>query len=128
MAKILRSNTTLALLILMFVCLNSGETQVIAAGKTWCVAKPSASRRDLLDNIAYSCDHVNCALIQAGGTCFEPQSFINHASVAMNLYYQRSGRNPWNCNFTNSGLIVLTDPSYDDCNYEFYLPKATTDQ
>ncbi|KAJ6423544.1 hypothetical protein OIU84_024499, partial [Salix udensis] len=35
---------------------------------------------------------------------------INHASVAMNLYYQCKGRNQWNCDFRNSGLIVVTDP------------------
>lgn len=36
---------------------------------------------------------------------------MNHASIAMNLYYQSKGRNHWNCDFRASGLIVMTDPS-----------------
>ncbi|KAL0306629.1 UNVERIFIED_CONTAM: hypothetical protein Sradi_6080200 [Sesamum radiatum] len=47
-----------------------------------------------------------------------PDNLINHASIAMNLYYQAKGRNHWNCYFKNSGLMVVTDPSYGSCFYE----------
>lgn len=29
----------------------------------------------------------------------------------MNLYYQSEGQNAWNCKFTDSGIVTLTDPS-----------------
>lgn len=79
--------------------------------KTWCVAKPSSQDKPLLDNIAYVCDQVDCGILNKGGPCYLPNNYINHASVAMNLYYQAKGRNPWNCDFTKSGLITITDPS-----------------
>ncbi|KAJ0259263.1 X8 domain-containing protein [Hirschfeldia incana] len=46
-----------------------------------------------------------------GGSCYDPNTPLNHASVAMNLYYQAQGRHYWNCNFEGSGLITVTDPS-----------------
>lgn len=79
--------------------------------KTWCVAKPSADESALLENIDYACTHVDCGIFQKGCPCFYPDNPVNHASVAMNLYYQAKGRNWWNCDFKNSGLIVSTDPS-----------------
>ncbi|XP_035837791.1 glucan endo-1,3-beta-glucosidase 12-like isoform X2 [Helianthus annuus] len=56
-------------------------------------------------------------ILEKGGACFLPDNLINHASIAMNIYYQCKGRNPWNCHFGNSGLITLTDPSYGGCPY-----------
>lgn len=79
--------------------------------KTWCVAKPSSDQAALLDNINYACSHVDCRVLSSGCPCYSPGNLINHASVAMNLYYQANGRNYWNCNFKNSGLIVITNPS-----------------
>lgn len=82
--------------------------------KTWCIAKPSSSDAALKDNIQYACDNVdwkNCSLILEGGSCSNPDTLMNHASVVMNVYYQNKHRNYWNCDFRNSGLIVLTDPS-----------------
>nr|POF02054.1 glucan endo-1,3-beta-glucosidase [Quercus suber] len=35
----------------------------------------------------------------------------------MNAYYQGMGSRQWNCDFEDSGLIALTDPSYADCAY-----------
>lgn len=77
----------------------------------WCVAKPSASDDELQNNIAYACNYADCKVIQQGGSCYEPQKLVNHASVAMNLYYQASGRNYWNCDFNQSGIVAVTDPS-----------------
>ncbi|KAL9160380.1 hypothetical protein ABFS82_08G195200 [Erythranthe guttata] len=85
--------------------------------KTWCVVKPSSDEVVLQQNIAYACSNVDCAIIQNGGACFIPDNLMNHASIAMNLYYQAKGRNTWDCSFGNSGLIVFTDPSYGGCIY-----------
>ncbi|RZS02883.1 hypothetical protein BHM03_00032989, partial [Ensete ventricosum] len=79
--------------------------------KTWCVAKPSSDEATLLGNINYACSQVDCSVLQRGRACFYPDNLMSHASIAMNLYYQSRGRNPWNCFFKNSGLLVATDPS-----------------
>ncbi|OWM88556.1 hypothetical protein CDL15_Pgr002323 [Punica granatum] len=79
--------------------------------KTWCVAKPSSDQATLLANINYACSQVDCKVIQKGCPCFYPDNLVNHASIAMNLYYQSKGRNHWNCDFRGSGLTVMTDPS-----------------
>ncbi|OIV92473.1 hypothetical protein TanjilG_02236 [Lupinus angustifolius] len=85
--------------------------------KTWCVAKPSSDQAALSSNINYICSQVDCKIIQSGNPCSTPDNIINKASIAMNLYYHAKGRNKWNCDFNNSGLIVITDPSYGNCTY-----------
>lgn len=79
--------------------------------KTWCVAKPSSDAATLQENLNYACDHVDCSMLRNGCPCHAPDSLINHASIAMNLYYQCKGRNKWNCHFSGSALITTTDPS-----------------
>ncbi|GAB2226748.1 hypothetical protein Droror1_Dr00022568 [Drosera rotundifolia] len=112
-----RSILPLLTLVIMFLVFHSGLKTVVAHGKSWCVAKPSASETELKNNIAFACNYVDCSVIQPGGACFEPQATINHASVVMNAYYQKNGRHSWNCNFTCSALTVVTDPSYCSCSY-----------
>ncbi|XP_073026077.1 major pollen allergen Ole e 10 [Primulina eburnea] len=85
--------------------------------KDWCVAKPSSEQVPLSNNIEYACSIVDCSAIQPGGACYLPNNLFNHASVAMNLYYQSRGRNSWNCVFGGTGLRVITDPSYGSCSY-----------
>ncbi|XP_078168034.1 major pollen allergen Ole e 10-like [Carex rostrata] len=101
---------------LLLLCLISGGT-VVYSQKTWCIAKPSTGEVALVDNIGYACSTVDCAVFQEGNPCFYPNNNISHASIAMNLYYQSRGRNYWNCNFGNSGVIVSTDPSFGGCIY-----------
>ncbi|KAB5521322.1 hypothetical protein DKX38_025641 [Salix brachista] len=107
----------LSLLLLVLYISSGGDSAMANEQKTWCVAKPSSDHATLLANINYACTHVDCQILQKGCPCFSPDSLINHASIAMNLYYQCKGRNQWNCDFRNSGLIVVTDPSYSDCIY-----------
>ncbi|XP_031266813.1 glucan endo-1,3-beta-D-glucosidase [Pistacia vera] len=85
--------------------------------KTWCVAKPSSDQASLLANINYACAHVDCGILQKGCPCSTPDNLMNRASIAMNLYYQAYGRNHWNCDFRNSALVVVTNPSYGNCIY-----------
>ncbi|KAG8385324.1 hypothetical protein BUALT_Bualt03G0030900 [Buddleja alternifolia] len=77
----------------------------------WCVTRPSTYEQELMENINFACGVVNCSMIQPGGACYYPNNMMNHASVAMNLYYQKQGRHYWNCDFNKSGVIVVTDPS-----------------
>ncbi|CAN6836213.1 unnamed protein product, partial [Brassica oleracea] len=46
-----------------------------------------------------------------GGSCYDPNTPVNHASVAMNLYYQAQGTHQRDCYFEGSSLITVTDPS-----------------
>ncbi|XP_044495629.1 glucan endo-1,3-beta-D-glucosidase-like [Mangifera indica] len=109
-------------LVLLFLFFISGGVlkPANAQGKTWCVAKPSSSDSELAANIEYACNHINgcgCDVIKEGGPCFLPNTLLNHASVAMNLYYQFNGRNTWNCDYKGSALTTTTDPSYGPCQY-----------
>lgn len=40
-----------------------------------------------------------------------------HASYLMNSYYQTKGRNDFNCDFQNTGLITNVDPSKSQPTY-----------
>ncbi|EFH65454.1 glycosyl hydrolase family protein 17 [Arabidopsis lyrata subsp. lyrata] len=101
----------LSFLIILYLFSDKNFINVNAETKTWCVAKPSSDQATLLDNINFACSHVDCRVLSSGCPCYSPGNLINHASIAMNLYYQANGRNYWNCNFKNSGLIVITNPS-----------------
>ncbi|XP_072955099.1 glucan endo-1,3-beta-D-glucosidase-like [Typha angustifolia] len=105
------------LLLVLFHLIPGETTNLTSCQKTWCIAKPSTDDINLDDNIQFACGETNCAPIQTGGSCFFPDTRISHASVAMNLYYQSKGMNPWNCYFNGSGLTVLTDPSYGSCSF-----------
>ncbi|KAJ4765515.1 Carbohydrate-binding X8 domain superfamily protein [Rhynchospora pubera] len=105
-------------MLLFLLCFISGigsTVQLVQGEKTWCIAKPSTDEATLLGNLNYACSQVDCSVLQRGKPCFNPDNLISHASLAMNLYYQSRGRNAWNCNFKNSALVVLTDPSYGGC-------------
>ncbi|KAL2331253.1 hypothetical protein Fmac_018834 [Flemingia macrophylla] len=106
------------LLFLIFLSLSSAGNLIMVNGqKTWCVAKPSSDQATLLANLNYACSQVDCRILQRGCPCSSPDNLMNHASIAMNLYYQSRGRNHWNCDFRGSGLVVITDPSYGNCIY-----------
>ncbi|XP_030552151.1 major pollen allergen Ole e 10-like isoform X2 [Rhodamnia argentea] len=108
---------SLVFLLLSFTSGSGLPVSVVNAQKTWCVAKPSSDQATLLANINYACSQVDCKILQKGCPCFDPDNLMNHASVAMNLYYQSHGRSHWSCDFRNSGLVVISDPSYSNCIY-----------
>ena len=89
--------------------------------KYWCVPKPSSEEAVLKANEEYACSqpNVDCKDIQPDGPCHYPNTLINNASVAMNLYYQayKSGQGASACDFGQSGLLSIKDPSYEDCVY-----------
>ncbi|KAI4388431.1 hypothetical protein MLD38_000757 [Melastoma candidum] len=84
---------------------------------TWCMPKSGVSNAQLQANLDYACGRIDCGPIQPGGTCFDPNTVASHAAYAMNLYYQNSGRNPWNCDFSKSAVLSSTNPSYGNCVY-----------
>lgn len=87
-----------------------------AAG--WCVPKAGVSDDQLQANLDYACSHgIDCGPIQPGGACFEPNTVGAHATYAMNLLYQTAGRNPWNCDFSQTATLTSNNPSYNACVY-----------
>lgn len=82
-------------------------------GKTWCVAKAGSPEADVTNALNFACGEggADCGVIQAGGACYNPNTLLSHASVAFNAYYQKMGRNYWNCYFGGTAVITITDPS-----------------
>ncbi|XP_041005208.1 glucan endo-1,3-beta-glucosidase-like [Juglans microcarpa x Juglans regia] len=86
--------------------------------KRWCVPKRDASNAALQSNIDYVCSSgVDCRPIQAGGACFQPNDVRSHASFVMNAFYQKSGRHPYNCDFSHTAVLTSIDPSHGTCKY-----------
>lgn len=87
-------------------------------GEGWCMPKSGVSDAQLQASLDYACGQgIDCSPIQPGGACFEPNTLISHAAFAMNLYYQGSSKNPWNCDFSQTATLTSKNPSYDGCVY-----------
>ncbi|KAE8651872.1 hypothetical protein Csa_006041 [Cucumis sativus] len=84
----------------------------------WCLPKADIPDDQLQSNLDYACGHgIDCGPIQPGGACFEPNTIQSHAAYAMNLYYQSLGKNPWNCDFSQTATLTSANPSYNACTY-----------
>ncbi|KAJ4843945.1 hypothetical protein Tsubulata_048685 [Turnera subulata] len=84
----------------------------------WCVPKDGVSNPQLQSNLDYACGQgIDCSPIQPGGACFEPNTLASHAAYAMNLLYQNSAKNPWNCDFSQTATLSSKNPSYNGCTY-----------
>ncbi|CAN8277475.1 unnamed protein product [Cochlearia groenlandica] len=88
-----------------------------ATSYPWCVALPVATNEQLQNNINYACKKVDCSPIRPTGSCYYPNTIVEHASYAMNAYYQTQGHTPQACSFNNSGYVISSDPSHGDCRY-----------
>ncbi|CAL5332273.1 unnamed protein product [Camellia sinensis] len=78
----------------------------------WCVPKAGVSDAQLQTNLDYSCGQgIDCSPIQPGGACFDPNTVASHATFAMNLLYQTAGRNPWNCDFSQTATLSSNNPN-----------------
>lgn len=88
------------------------------ASSVWCVPKTGVSDAQLQANLDYACSQgIDCTPIQPGGACFEPNTVASHAAYAMNLLYQSSGKNSWNCDFTQTATLTSSNPSYNACTF-----------
>jgi hypothetical protein len=52
-----------------------------------------------------------CAAIQAGGSCFEPNTLDAHASYAFNAYWQQFKKTGATCSFDGLAETTTKDPS-----------------
>ncbi|MED6119330.1 hypothetical protein PIB30_010840 [Stylosanthes scabra] len=86
-------------------------------GTTWCVARPGVSEGDLQNALDWACGlgMADCAAIQRGGACYEPDTLLSHASFAFNSYYQTNGNSDIACNFGGTAAITKNNPSYGKC-------------
>ncbi|XP_006644401.1 PLASMODESMATA CALLOSE-BINDING PROTEIN 3-like [Oryza brachyantha] len=86
-------------------------------GGSWCVASQSASPTALQVALDYACGYgADCSAIQAGGSCFNPDTVKDHASYAFNSYYQKNPV-PTSCDFGGTATLTTTDPSSGSCQY-----------
>lgn len=86
--------------------------------KGWCVPKPQATDSQLQANINYVCSQgVDCKPIQPGGACFNPNNVRAHATYAMNSFYQTKGRQPFQCDFSQTAVLTNQNPSYGTCKF-----------
>lgn len=83
-------------------------------GGRWCVPKEDVTVESRLQrNVDYACGQpgVDCRKIQPGGECYQPNTVASHAAYAMNLLYQISEKQSWNCDFDQTGTVTDKDPS-----------------
>ncbi|MCI19235.1 hypothetical protein A2U01_0040391, partial [Trifolium medium] len=92
----------------------NGTTTVDATNDApgWCVAYPSQSTEQLKAYIDVKCQNTPeerelCLQMWIGGTCYEPDTAYNHASLLVNKLYSKKGKN-LPC---DNGILVRTDPS-----------------
>ncbi|CAN1745282.1 Glucan endo-1,3-beta-glucosidase 7 [Linum perenne] len=89
-----------------------GSTSPPTTQQVWCVPKPGAPEAQLQASLDYACGQgVDCAPLLQGGACFEPNTVESHAAYAMNLYFQRSDKRPWNCDFSQTAALTSKNPS-----------------
>ena len=91
---------------------NQPTNAPITPGQTWCIAKTGAPETALQDALNYACGigGADCSTIQEGGSCYNPNSLENHASVAFNSYFQKNPSST-SCDFGGTAVLVNTNPS-----------------
>ncbi|XP_022741847.1 major pollen allergen Ole e 10-like [Durio zibethinus] len=94
-------------------------TTPVSSGGSWCVASQSASQTALQVALDYACGYggADCAPIQPGGGCYNPNTVHAHASYAFNSYYQKNPV-PSSCNFEGTAVATSIDPSSGTCQYQ----------
>ncbi|KAF3506557.1 hypothetical protein F2Q69_00001319 [Brassica cretica] len=86
-------------LLLSFIMIH--HLPVVSSTNYYCAAGVDSTPLQLQLNINFGCSQgVDCRAIQPGGSCFNPNKLINHASsYVMNAYYQTHGRTQEACKF-----------------------------
>ncbi|XP_073269688.1 uncharacterized protein [Primulina huaijiensis] len=94
-------------------------------GQSWCVARSGVAETDVQAALDYACGigGADCAAIQQGGSCYNPNTMQNHASYAFNSYYQR---NPvqTSCDFGATAFITNMNPSSGSCIYHTWSSSS----
>ncbi|KAK8937219.1 Glucan endo-1,3-beta-glucosidase 1 [Platanthera zijinensis] len=90
----------------------------LSSGQSWCIASQTASQTTLQVALDYACGYggADCAEIQPGSSCYNPNTIRDHASYAFNSYYQKNPV-PTSCDFGGTAVITNVDPSTSTCQY-----------
>ncbi|KAH0461569.1 hypothetical protein IEQ34_009144 [Dendrobium chrysotoxum] len=91
--------------------------------KRWCIAYPGANPGNLQRDINNICSSIDCSSIKPGGSCYQPNDLVSHASVVFNLYYKAHSSQPSACNFGGDAMFSLADPCKDQFSVfsEYYF-------
>ncbi|EOY27803.1 hypothetical protein QUC31_012684 [Theobroma cacao] len=102
-------------------------TTPATSGGSWCIANQGASPTALQVALDYACGYggADCSAIQPGGSCYDPNTALNHASYAFNDYYQKHPA-PASCVFGGTAQLTNTDPSSGNCHYAASSPTSVT--
>ncbi|XP_020258708.1 PLASMODESMATA CALLOSE-BINDING PROTEIN 2-like, partial [Asparagus officinalis] len=83
-----------------------------ASDGAWCVCRSDVSDVQLQKTLDYACGAgADCATIQQGGACFNPNTVRAHCSYAANSYFQRKGQSQQACDFSGTATLTNQDPS-----------------
>lgn len=102
------------------VPVSGGDVSVVEnKGQTWCVANGGYSEEKLKHALDYACGEggADCAPIQPGSTCYNPNTLEAHASFAFNSYYQKKARGSGTCDFAGAAYVVTQAPRYGTCDF-----------
>ncbi|OWM89176.1 hypothetical protein CDL15_Pgr010462 [Punica granatum] len=117
MASLPQTSAPMSLLLLLAFALLI-HSAISEPNGSWCIAKTGAEVSKLQVALYFACAHgADCAPIQPGALCFEPNTIAAHASYAMNAFYQLSEKKPTDCDFGGSAMLTSSDPSHGNCVY-----------
>jgi len=90
------------------------------SAQTFCVALSGADTQLLQAALDWACGpgQADCSAIQAGQSCYTPDTVADHASYAFDSYYHKMNMASGSCDFNGVGTITNTDPSHGSCIFQ----------
>ncbi|MCO5567836.1 hypothetical protein L7F22_021532 [Adiantum nelumboides] len=97
------------------------KSPLLPSRKYWCVASPDAPQASLQAALDYLCSSnstINCEPLSVGKPCHNLTTVREHASYAINAYWQTTfAVNTTNCDFNSAAALTIVNPSHDSCIY-----------
>ncbi|KAH7294587.1 hypothetical protein KP509_27G008500 [Ceratopteris richardii] len=97
--------------------------------ETYCVANANVNETQLQAALNWACaigqGNVDCSSIQEGGSCYNPNTIVAHATFAFNSYYIAQNGASTACDFNGLASISTTNPSSGSCVYKAFTGTGT---